>query len=194
MKFKALVIALSCSALSVTAFADDEPGENENPAEVSPIKVEGGEVLFTGTIVETPCIIENNGAEQEVKLGQFRKDSFSGKDTTSSPVGFDIKLLGCAVDVYKTAAITFDGGRISGSDDILAPVSGQAGDEVAKGVGIQILQNNKVVPVNGVDTTDFINLDEGNNSFRFQARYIALGDEVSAGTANASAQFAITYQ
>jgi major type 1 subunit fimbrin (pilin) len=192
MKFKLIAIALPISlALSANVFAEGEPNA---PEELAPVTVSGGVVNFAGTIVNTPCVIDNDDASQTVNLGQYRQDGFDGKDSVSSPVGFDIKLTGCATETFKNASLTFDGNTILDEEKILAPVASQSGQTIATGVGIQILQNNKLVTVNGSKATDAIKLNEGDSTLRFQAQYIALANEVTAGSANASANFTITYQ
>lgn len=190
MKFKLAKIVLPISlVLSSNVFAADE-----EPTELAPVTVTGGVVSFSGNIVNTPCIIDNDDASQTVNLGQYRKDSFTGKSSVSSPVGFDIKLTGCATETFKNVSLTFTGITVPDEAQILAPVATQTGGETATGVGIQILQNSKLVNVDGLKTTDVMKLNEGDSTLRFQARYIALADAVTAGSANASADFTITYK
>ncbi|MDV5228073.1 fimbrial protein [Providencia manganoxydans] len=193
MKFnKKLMVAVIPVALvlSNNSFADDKPV----PVSPTPITVKGGIINFTGSIVNTPCVVDNDDASQTVKLGQFRQDAFSGKDSTSSPVGFDIKLTGCAIDTFKKAAVTFSGITVPNSTDKLALTASQAGQSTASGVGIQILQNSEVVKVDGSTPTSSVLLSKGDSTLRFQAQYIALDNQVTAGEANASADFTITYQ
>ncbi|MEQ5223868.1 fimbrial protein [Providencia alcalifaciens] len=100
MKLKLIAIALPISlALSHTAFAETQP-EEPTPT-LTPVTVGGGIVNFAGAIVNTPCVIDNDDASQTVNLGQYRQDAFTGKSSVSSPVGFDIKLTGCATETFK---------------------------------------------------------------------------------------------
>lgn len=192
MKLKLIAIALPISlALSQNVFANEDPSA---PEELAPVTVSGGVVNFAGTIVNTPCVIDNDDASQTVNLGQYRQDGFNGKDSVSSPVGFDIKLTGCATETFKNVSLTFAGITVPDEEKILAPVASQSGQTTATGVGIQILQNSKLVNVDGLKATDIIKMNEGDSTLRFQAQYIALADEVTAGSANASADFTITYQ
>ncbi|MEQ4664175.1 fimbrial protein [Providencia rettgeri] len=176
--------------LSNNSFADDNPVPN-SPI---PITVKGGIINFTGSIVNTPCVVDNDDTSQTVKLGQFRQDAFTGADSTSSPVGFDIKLTGCAIDTFKKAAVTFSGIAVPNSTDKLALTASQAGQSTASGVGIQILQNSAAVKVDGSTPTSAVLLSKGDSTLRFQAQYVALNNQVTAGEANASADFTITYQ
>ncbi len=191
MRLKLIAITLPISLLlSQSIFADENPVQEE----LIPVTVGGGVVNFTGTIVNTPCVVDNDDASQTVNLGQYRQDAFTGKSSVSSPVGFNIKLTGCAVETFKNVSLTFTGITVPDEEKTLAPIASQSGETTANGVGIQILQNNKLVNVDGSKPTDIVQLNEGNSTLRFQAQYIALADEVSAGSANASADFTITYQ
>lgn len=191
MKLKLIAIALPISlALSHTAVAENIA---EEPT-LTPVTVGGGIVNFAGAIVNTPCVIDNDDASQTVNLGQYRQDAFTGKLSVSSPVGFDIKLTGCATETFKNASLIFAGITVPDEEKILAPIASQGGQITATGVGIQILQNSKLVNVDGLKETDVVKLNEGDSTLRFQAQYIALADEVTPGSANASADFTITYQ
>ncbi|MBF4154935.1 fimbrial protein [Enterobacter hormaechei] len=167
------------------AFADDP---------VTPITVNGGNIQFTGSIVNAPCVIDNNSASAIVKLGQYRVDSFSGTGSTSSPVDFNIDLIDCTVDTYSKAAITLNGVTADGNNKVLALKARQAADTTAGGVGIQILQDGKALPVDGSTASTPKPFTESGVSLLFQAQYLALADEVTPGSANSSADFTITYQ
>ncbi|QXX85193.1 fimbrial protein (plasmid) [Providencia sp. R33] len=185
-KFITLVLPI-CVVLSNNSFAEES-------GVLSPITVGGGIINFHGSIVNTPCVIDNDDASQTVNLGQYRQDAFTGKSSVSSPVGFDIKLTGCATETFKNASLTFSGITVPDENTTLAPVASQSGQITATGVGIQILQNSKLVNVDGLKATDVVKLNEGDSRLRFQAQYIALADKVTVGAANASADFTITYQ
>lgn len=161
---------------------------------VAPITVNGGTIQFTGSIVNAPCVIDNNSASAVVNLGQYRVDSFSGSGTTSSPVDFNIDLIDCSVDTYSKAAVTFNGVTIDGNNKVLALTARQAADTTAGGVGIQILQDSEALPVDGTTASTLKSFTEEGVSLRFQAQYLALAENVTPGSANASADFTITYQ
>lgn len=184
-----LLIALPVGlVLANPAFADDGDGT------VKPITVSGGTVQFQGSIVNAPCTIDNDSAHRVVDLGQYRVDSFSGTGSTSSAVPFYINLIGCSAETYSTAAITFNGITADGNNKALSLAARQAGDTTAGGVGIQVLQDNKVLALDGTTPSAPKPFDETGVRLGFQAQYIALNQTVTPGSANAVADFTITYQ
>ncbi|CAI2538699.1 Type-1A pilin [Serratia ficaria] len=70
----------------------------------------------------------------------------------------------------------------------------EGGSGAASGVGIQLLRDNTPLAVDGSQASTTTSLLEGANSLSFQAQYIALSDAVTAGAANATADFTLTYQ
>ncbi len=162
-------------------------------ADVDPVTVNGGTVNFTGTIVDAPCVVSVNAESQTVALGQYRTDSFTGTGSVSSPVDFKITLADCSSETYTSAAVTFSGGTVSGNNMALTLISNNDGSSVAENVGIQILQDSETLAVDGSTASEAKNISDGTNSLAFQARFIALDDTVTAGVANSSADFTITY-
>ncbi|MEZ2904210.1 fimbrial protein [Acinetobacter terrestris] len=181
---KVLLTSLLSTMVIAPAFAEED---------VEPITVQGGTVHFQGSIVNSPCVVDVNSANQTVNLGQFQSTAFDGVDSTSSPVNFDINLISCDTETLSNARITFKGQTLEGQLDKLAPAATQAADSVAGNVGIQILQDSAVLDVSGKDSSEKVALLDGSNKLAFQARYIATGD-VTVGSANASADFTVTYE
>ena len=173
----------------------------------SPVTVEGGQINFTGSIVAAPCAVEG-GSGQAVILGQVPVNRLAAKGDTSSSVPFNIKLTGCNLSVineaepdqpvsYTNAKVTFRGAT-AGDDSTLAvqPTAGGAGSsaDIAKGVGIQISQNNSVVKVDGSTATTAQKISNGTNEIPFSAAYVATGESVVAGSANSLVNFQVTYE
>lgn len=177
LSIKSIFVATSLGLVSLSSFANDS-----------------GVIQFEGAITDTPCVVDNDDANQTVGLGQYKKGAFTKKGDTSAPVSFEIKLLGCATDTFSNATVKFAGHTTPESPTTLALSASQAGDTVASGVGIQILQNNKPVAVDGNTAAGAINLDDGDNTFRFLAQYVAVADEVTAGSANSYANFSVSYK
>lgn len=180
------VALLPLILLSTGAFAE---GDDVNPV----LTVNGGTVNFTGSVVNAPCVVDVNSEGQTVRLGQYRTDSFNGTGSYSSPVDFTINLINCSAETYKTASVKFTGSTAE-DGDVLTLTSVQAGNDIAEGVGVQILQDNTAITVNGSESASAKSINDGTNRLPFQARYFALSDEVKPGEANASADFSITYQ
>lgn len=195
-KFLAVAImsALMASTFSVSA-ADTAPEK---------VTVNGAKINFTGTVVSAPCIVDNDSNNQTVNLGQVTTKAMAKKGDSSTAVPFTIKLTGCdlaATDVsdptksanYTKVAITFNG-TTAGDDSTLALAGNGAGSSVAKNVGIQILQNNTALKVDGSTPAQSSELVTGSNEIPFSAAYVATGDNVTAGSANSSVSFQITYE
>lgn len=184
-------------ALAAVAFISNPAVADENETETAPpVSVAGGTLQMQGSVVNTPCAIDNDSASQSVALGQLRTAELNDKNNVSSPVDFAIKLIGCAVDTYSKASVTFSGNTLAGNPMALAPIGTQANSTVAKGIGIQILQDGKAVQVDGEKATTAKPLNSGNSDLKFQAQYIALGaaTEVTPGAANANVSFTVNYQ
>lgn len=169
---------------------------------VAPVTVDGGKINFTGSIVASPCAV-NNGTDnngQTVMLGQVPVNHFTAQGDTSTPVPFNIQLEGCDLtgdsENYTTATITFQGETVSAekaTDLAITGSAGATGENIAKNIGIQILQNGAPVKVDGSTATATQSLQTGNNSIPFSAEYIAEATGVTAGAANAVVDFKMTY-
>lgn len=155
-------------------------------AEGEEISVHGGTVQFTGSIVNAPCSVEigSNGVIA-VELGQYRADSFAQTGDTSPARPFNITLKDCVTDTFTKASVTFAGDAID--KNTLAVDGG------ATGVGIQILKNGQTLNVDGTTSSPESNLLEGENHLQLHAQYISIADNVTAGMANSSADFTVTY-
>jgi major type 1 subunit fimbrin (pilin) len=170
---------------------------------VAPVTVDGGTINFTGSLVAAPCSVDNGatGTGQTVALGQVPTNHFAAKGDTSTPVPFNIKLIGCDLSEmtnsgsYTSAAITFHGNTVDAvkTDLAVQGASGASGENLAKNIGIEILQNNKPVTVDGSAATEKQTIQAGNNDIPFTAQYVAEAADVSAGAANAAVDFSVTY-
>lgn len=167
------------------------------------ITVDGGNINFTGSVVNAPCAVDVDHSGKSVMLGQVATNKLVSKGDTSSVVPFTIKLTGCdlAAEVaegeevvnYTKASITFNGSTI-GDDSTLALNTSGSGENLAKNVGIQILQNSKPIKIDGSTATGAASLISGNNEIPFGATYVATADGAVAGTANSTVSFRVTYE
>lgn len=190
----ALITAMFTGSFSALA-ADTTPEK---------LTVNGAKINFTGSVVSAPCIVDNDSDNKTVNLGQVTTKSMTKKGDSSTAVPFTIKLTGCdlvstdTTDPTKSAnytkvAITFNG-TTAGDDSTLALAGNGAGSSVAKNVGIQILQNNTALKVDGSTPAQASQLVAGSNEIPFSAAYVATGDGVTAGAANSSVSFQVTYE
>lgn len=171
------------------------------------VTVDGGKINFTGAIVAAPCAVDNTSDGQTVHLGQVPVNHLAAKGDSSSAVPFTIKLIGCDLSVnatdpsksasYTSASIIFNGATI-GDDTTLAVHSAAsgAGDDTtaAQNVGVQILQNNMAVSVDGSTATAAQKIMAGSNEIPFSAAYVATADGVVAGSANSTVNFQVNYE
>lgn len=185
-------------ALMITTFSTF--ASEKGPESVT---VDGGTINFTGTIVAAPCAVDVDNNNATVMLGQVATNQLAAKGDSSSAVPFSIKLVGCdlanneVLDSesanYTKAAITFNG-TTDGDDSTLALTTSSSGEMKAKNVGIQILQNNKPLKIDGSTESKAASLINGNNEIPFSAVYVATTGKAVAGTGNASVSFRVTYQ
>ncbi|HBL7863735.1 TPA: fimbrial protein, partial [Escherichia coli] len=80
-----------------------------------------GKVTFNGTVVDAPCGIDAQSADQSIEFGQVSKVLLNNGGS-STPKNFDIKLTDCDVTNYKnagkmgTVSLTFSGVQAAGTD------------------------------------------------------------------------------
>ncbi|MBJ9260673.1 type 1 fimbrial protein [Citrobacter amalonaticus] len=176
MKEKLLFIAIP--ALFITSSA------------MAAVEGETSTINFTGNVVEDTCSLSGASKNQTVDLGDVSVNSFSGAGTTTVSKPFSITLDGCSTGTYSNASITFNGETETSSATTL--VTDNIG---TTNVGIQILQNDTPLSLDGSAASDAQTLADGDgNEMKFAARYVAVNADVAAGTANGTANFTVNYQ
>lgn len=146
-----------------------------------------GTINFTGTITETACSV--NISTQSVDLGTVSASALTGLGTTAAPTRFTISLITCPIAV-STAKVRFDGTTAVGNSSILKLNVG----ETATNVGVAIYEDDSstLIPVGSPSAAKTL-VSTGTNDLTYIAKYMATGTPVSAGSANATATFTITY-
>lgn len=182
MKIKILVtVLLSALSLSSTATLADTTTVN------------GGTVHFKGEVVNAACAVSAGSIEQTVQLGQVRAAKLATAGSTSSAVGFNIKLDDCDTSVATKASVAFSGTAIDTTNTSVLALQGTAAGG-ATNVGVQILDKTGTpLALDGATFSSAITLNNGTNIIPFQARYYATG-AATAGTANSDATFKVQYQ
>ncbi|MGM3172914.1 type 1 fimbrial major subunit FimA [Dickeya lacustris] len=194
MKFNSLAIGiLSALTLSSVAHAALSEFGRETPAKPSVVTVNGGTVHFKGEVVNAACAVDAGSVDQTVQLGQVRSAKLASAGSTSSAVGFNIKLNDCDTTIASKASVAFSGSAVSTKyENVLALQSSAAGG--ATNVGVQILDGSgSPLALNGTGFSAPVTLNDGSNTLPFQARYYATG-AATAGVANADATFKVQYQ
>lgn len=150
----------------------------------------GGQVNFTGKIIDTGCDVVNTVSNPlVVNLGEVAKSEFTAAGDTAAATGFTLKLTNCPATV-SAAKIKFDGTALNGDNSVLK-LTPDAG--VATGVGIQISDIADVLPLFQESTAYALQSGSAENDLNFTARYIAVSSAVTPGPANSSANFSVTY-
>jgi len=119
-----------------------------------------------------------------VPMGTAKKEDFTGKNSTLTPVNIKIPLQ-CLADT--TVNISFDATSTQGNGIIDLTKGG------AEGVGIQLKMNNTPVEFDKklfVATTT----QQGALDIPLTAAYIQTADDIAPGPANAVANFTVTYE
>lgn len=105
MKLSKIALAMGLGMALVSGFANAAASGVTTPA----VGGQGhGTVHFKGEIIDAPCSISPESADQTVDLGQVSNSALANKGT-SSPVSFDIKLQNCDISTYKTVKATWSG-------------------------------------------------------------------------------------
>ncbi|EOT8120613.1 fimbrial protein [Escherichia coli] len=156
-----------------------------------------GVVNFKGTVIDTPCGIASESADQTIDFGQISKAHLEANGT-SVKKDLDIKLVNCALAKpatggntpapFKTVKVAFTGTTITGQNTELG-TSGSTGTAI-------------VVSGAGDAQVDFTgtagaasNLQNGDNTLRYSAWVKkATGGTLSEGAFTAIANFNLTYQ
>ncbi|AKG68221.1 Fimbria A protein precursor [Serratia fonticola] len=172
---KTLLAAVAVFGLSSLAHAADQGN---------------GKVTFTGSIIDAPCSIAPDSADQTIELGQISKVALKdgGKST---PRNFDIQLENCSVsekDSQNKVQITFTGMKSPAKNGLLG-ITGSA-----KGASVAVTDGSGAVIELGKPSTAQ-ELSDGTNTLSFAA-YVQ-GDGASAaiteGEFQAVADFTLAY-
>ncbi|QJW53193.1 Fimbria A protein [Serratia plymuthica] len=153
-----------------------------------------GTVTFKGAIIDAPCSITPESADQTVNLGQISNVALKGGGQ-STPKNFQIKLENCELTTDEKAknnavTITFTGAAAAG-DKTLLGITG-----TAKGAGIAITDGSgKLIELGAASNAQA--LGNGNNTLSFSA-YLqgskASGAVVTPGEFQSVADFTLAYQ
>jgi type 1 fimbria pilin len=154
------------------------------------LRAETYNLQMTGTILSRTCEVENE--TQTVDIGKFSASDFTSTGSVSAQKAFDIKLTGCDASV-SGVVIRFSGTADKDNSRLLALSDG---DNMAKGVGIEIVDNKSwiLIPIN-FDGVPAYSLTPGvDNTLTFALRYKSTQDVVVPGNAAAVMYFDLQYQ
>lgn len=151
-----------------------------------------GVVNFKGTVIDAPCGIAPESADQSIDFGQISKAHLEANGI-SVKKNLDIKLVNCdfsAPDAKKTVSVTFDGTPVVGHVDEL----GTAGDT---GTAVVVSgSDGSLVKFDASQPSNTTQLQEGNNTLRYSTwvKKSSAATAVKEGDFTAVAHFNLTYQ
>lgn len=143
----------------------------------------------TLTVSVASCKVNSASTAIAVPLASTGMGRFTGAGTTQAPTSFAISLT---CDRNVKVAYTLSGTTATNVSSVLA---NQAGTGMAKGVGVQLMQNDKPVEINKLSST-FTTTSTASQSVSipFVARYYQTGQAVTPGKVSATATFTMNYQ
>ncbi|MCY9799457.1 hypothetical protein B9P84_02925 [Citrobacter braakii] len=146
--------------------------------------------VVAGQVIQLACSL--NSSTITVPLPDALGSAFTGRGTTKGDTAFTINL-NCDAGTRINASLSGTQNAETANDSILA-LSGAGTSEVASGIGIQLLYDNTPLKLNN---NIVLKTSAGGQEFppgAFTARYFQTKDNVTAGSANATATLNITYQ
>ncbi|BEO44092.1 type-1 fimbrial protein, A chain [Serratia marcescens] len=150
-----------------------------------------GSVDMELTLAHGTCNLTAGSKNMQVALGNVSRTELASVGATGKPVDFIIKATDCVPNL--TVWFRFDGVAAGQNAKAFALDSGS----VAEGVGIQLadtdLSEEYVKTPNSINGYGNVPGKDGTFSKPFQARYIALTDKVTPGTANVTTQLNLVY-
>jgi type 1 fimbria pilin len=153
--------------------------------------------ILNGTINVSQCSLPPAPGNQiDVPMGTWNLSTFSAGRSTSVPQGFVIPLNNCVTGGSDSAFayIRLEGKNGSTIVNAEEGILGLNSDSTAKGVAVQVLKADAITPLPlGVDVP-VQRLINGAVSISLAAQYILADESLTAGTANASAGFTLTYK
>ncbi|MEG9670042.1 fimbrial protein [Serratia bockelmannii] len=150
-----------------------------------------GSVDIEVTFVHGTCNLTAGSKNMQVALGNISRAELASTGATSKPVDFTVEATDCVPGL--TVWFRFDGVAADQNNKAFALGSGS----VAEGVGVQVADVSSyeeyVKIPNSTSGYGEIPGKDGTFSQPFNARYIALTDKVTPGTANATIQLNLVY-
>ncbi|HCM1965166.1 TPA: type 1 fimbrial protein [Salmonella enterica subsp. salamae serovar 56:l,v:z39] len=145
-----------------------------------------GVVNFKGKVIDAPCGIAPETADQSVDFGQISKSHLAAGGI-SVQKNLDIRLVNCDVSkLTKGVAVTFSGNTVSGTATELLTAGPANTAVVINGYGSDVTFGS---------ATDNIRLNNGGNTLRFLSwAKQATGKTVAEGEFTAVANFNLTYE
>ncbi|MGT3199028.1 fimbrial protein [Yersinia enterocolitica] len=154
-----------------------------------------GVVNFKGSVIDAPCGIASESADQTIDFGQISKAHLEANGV-SVKKNLDIKLVNCTLakpnsqpaSSFKTVTVSFTGATIANQDSELGTTGDTGTAIVVSGA------DGNLVNFTGTNSATS-NLKEGDNTLRYSTWVKkATGGNLKEGDFAAVANFNLTYQ
>lgn len=172
MKLNKLVIAVGMVMATGAANAQDQGH---------------GTITFTGAIIDAPCSITAETANQTVDLGQVSNSALNNGQT-STPKAFFIQLEQCDSSQLKSGVQAAFTGATDAENSSMLGITGSA-----KGAGI-VVTDGSGTPIKLDGTlSNAQTIGDGSNKLSFSAYLQANGASVTPGDFSSTADFTLSY-
>ncbi|HFZ4846021.1 TPA: fimbrial protein [Escherichia coli] len=147
-----------------------------------------GVINFKGTVINAPCGIAPESADQSIDFGQISKAHLNNNgQSIQKPV--DIKLVNCDLsEGSKTVEVQFTGTIAAGEE------ATNLGLSKTNAIIRMAAQDGTLVAFDGSNKTNATNLVNGDNTLHYQAWVQKGTKDVEEGEFSAIAQFNLSYQ
>ncbi|HEM7574841.1 TPA: fimbrial protein [Serratia marcescens] len=144
--------------------------------------------------IQFTCNLTAASKNMRVPLGDINRSQLAKTGSLSSPVLFELKATGCPTNGDTSVGVRFSGTAATG--DHQSFVLDQ--DSVASGVAVKIAKEfrgsyDHFVTPNEKGGAYFGPNSGGEVTLKYAARYVALNDKVTPGTANLTTQIDLFY-
>ncbi|CAD5554446.1 PixA protein [Escherichia coli] len=152
-----------------------------------------GTVNFKGSVIDAPCGIAPESADQTIDFGQISKAHLKNDGISVKKV-VDIKLVNCDFTdpaAKKAVSVTFSGRDVNGHADELG-TTGDTGTAI-----VMSGSDGSLVKFDGATPSNKMTLQEGSNTLKYSAwvkKSSAPGAEVKEGDFFATTHFNLTYE
>ena len=158
---------------------------------------DAGTVNFTGQVVDSPCVVAQSSANQNVILDDIPLTEFIPAGSTNSTAGdtggvkksFDIVMEECTSGAVQNMTFTFKGESPTSNPDVLA----NNGDAVDVGIALYEENGSTALKLNEASSPLTIPEAATTGTKTFKAGYIVTGDAASTGSVEAVATFDVTF-
>lgn len=145
------------------------------------------QLVLTGNLTMSSCGVLESEKDKKIDMGVVQTKAFQHAGSTSVLVPITLNLANCAGGVVN---VSFSGAGDASNRDLLAldTIANQS-----KNLAIEIRDTDKSRLALGKTSKPLLADVDGNISAIFYANYISTADDVTAGSANATASFTIEY-